>query len=315
MTTIPPPLHTTAAAIDAYHEAQPDDWRAHLGASMLGHPCERWLWLSFRWAAKERFPGRIRRLFRRGHHEESWIVSDLRAIGCEIHSTDAEEGQNYISLAPHIGGSTDGIIERGVPEAPEKRHVLECKTHSKKSFDDLAKKGLEASKPMHYTQCQLYMLGTGIDRALYVAVCKDSDELYIERVRYDADHAAKYLERGKRLVASDRMPPPISTDPSWYQCRFCPAHSMCHSGEPTRHVNCRTCAHSTATDQGTWHCERWDADIPDDVQREGCDSHVLHPDLVPWRWVDGDGVSAVYEIEGRQVCNGDGGVKSRELIT
>jgi hypothetical protein len=115
----------------------------------------------------------------------------------------------------------DGVITAGVPEAPLKYHVLECKTHSKKSFDDLQKNGVEKSKPQHYIQMQLYMLGLKIDRALYYAICKDNDEIYTERVRLNKEIAQRYIDRGKRLVQSDRMPEPMSVDPSWYICKMC----------------------------------------------------------------------------------------------
>ena len=112
-------------------------------------------------------------------------------------------------------------------------------------FDALEKDGVQKAKPLHYVQMQVYMHGTNVDRALYVAVCKDDDRLYVERVRYNPDVATKAVARGQRIALADRMPPPVSTDPTWYQCRFCPAHGFCHKAEPTRHANCRTCAHSS----------------------------------------------------------------------
>jgi hypothetical protein len=49
-----------------------------------------------------------------------------------------------------------------------------------------------------------------------------------------------------------------------------------------------------------------DADnIPVDFQHEGCESHVLHPDLVPWQRKDGpDEGTAIYVIDGNDVKNG-----------
>jgi hypothetical protein len=42
-------------------------------------------------------------------------------------------------------------------------------------------------------------------------------------------------------------------------------------------------------------------------QREGCESHVLHPDLVPWKRKDGpDQWTAIYEINGVDLANGEG---------
>lgn len=311
---IPEPQHTLAALIDAHHEAKHDNPRPHLGCSQLGHPCERWLWLSFRWAVREKFSGRILRLFRRGQNEEDIIVSDLRAIGIDIRYTG--KTQSRVDFGAHISGSLDGIIESGVPEAPKKRHVAEFKTHSRKSFEDLAKNGVEKSKPQHFIQMQLYMHGTEVTRALYIGVCKDDDRLHVERVRYDKAIAEKAVALGRRVTLAERMPPPISTDPSWFQCKFCPAHSFCHKQEPTKFANCRTCAHATPLENSTWRCERHDAeDIPYRFQLEGCDDHVLHPDMVPWSMEPSeDGRHATWLIDGRRVLNGPDGYKSREIV-
>jgi len=304
---IPEGHHSIQSLIDKHHESLAEPPRQHMGASVLGHPCDRWLWLAFRWAVIEKFDGRILRLFRRGKIEEATIVADLVAIGLDVRDNGFE--QTKIDFGCHIGGSVDAIIESGVPGAGTKRHIAEFKTHSAKSFADLEKQGVEKSKPQHWIQMQLYMHGIPIDRALYVAVCKDDDRIYTERVHYNQSVAEKALERGKRIVLSDRMPEPISSDPSWYQCKWCPAHDFCYETKTTREVNCRTCAHSTAKPDSTWRCERHDADgIPVEFQRQGCESHVLHPDLVPWPLADGEALdewTAVYLINGRRISNGE----------
>ncbi len=51
---------------------------------------------------------------------------------------------------------------------------------------------------------QLYMHSTGIDRALYYAVCKNDDQIYTERVKYDKEVAQKYIDRSVRIIARDR---------------------------------------------------------------------------------------------------------------
>ena len=317
MTAIEDPNAGIVAAIDRAHEAKQDGPRQHLGCSVIGHHCERWLWLSFRWAVIEKHSGRLLRLFRRGQNEEATVIDDLLAAGCTI-SYGGQHNQRRVELASHIGGSLDGIITSGLPGYERKQHVLEIKTHSKKSFDALAKDGLIRSKFQHWAQCQLYMLGTGIDRALYYAVCKDDDRVYTERVRFDPAAANDLLDRGKRVVSADRMPEGVSTDPSWYQCKWCPAFDMCHAKKPTQQVNCRTCAHSTAKDDSTWRCERHDADnIPSDFQANGCGDHVLHPDMVPWMMLWGSDTEAGYLIDGIAVHNGKANAdtySSKELI-
>jgi len=312
---IPEPINTIASKIDQLHESKPQDFRPHFGISMVGHPCQRKQWLSFRWAFREKFSGRILRLFRRGNNEELTVIDDLRAIGIDVREFGAN--QRRVKISGHVSGSIDGIIYGGVPDAPKSQHILEAKTHSKKSFDDLEKQGVHKSKPEHYAQMQGYMLATGIDRALYFAVCKDDDRIYTERVKLDREYAKKITDQATTLSLADRMPPPISTDPGWYQCKFCPAHDLCHGSKKTNQVNCRTCAHSTAKEDGSWHCAKWDAPIPEQAQRVGCRSHVLHPDLVPWKMVAEQNTesSAAYEIAGKIYLNGEDGLDSREMVT
>jgi len=314
---IPQPENSIATLIDQSHEQRAGKPRPHMGASMIGHPCDRWLWLSFRWAVQPEFPGRILRVFRRGHIEEAQIISDLRAIGMDIRRTSAR--QERVDFGSHVSGSIDAIIDGGVPEAPRATHIAEFKTHSLKSFNDLEKNGVEKSKPIHYAQMQAYMLGTGIDRALYYAVCKDDDRIYTERIKLDQVYAEKIVTRAQRIALSDRMPEPLSTDPSWYICKFCDAHSFCHETKLTKHVNCRTCAHSTAKADSSWRCERHDADgIPIEFQHAACDDHVLHPDLVPWDRKEGiNEWIAVYVIDGVDVSNGSPDAtifSSREIL-
>lgn len=80
-------------------------------------------------------------------------------------------------------------------------------------------------------------------------------------------------------------------------------------------INCRTCAHSTPTENSEWVCELHGGHaIPVEFQRQGCRAHVLHPDLVPWQLEGGDGINAVYHINGASVTNGEGGTSSWEII-
>lgn len=312
---IPEAQYTPANLIDKAHEAMQERQRPHMGCSLLGHPCDRFLWLSFRWASVEKFSGRMLRLFRRGQNEEATVVSDLQSIGCVI--TDSGANQSRVDFGSHVSGSIDGIIQSGLPEAQKTAHILEIKTHSQKSFDSLKKDGVRKAKFQHFIQMQVYMLGKGLERALYFAVCKNTDEIYTERVRLETDIAQEAIDRGRRLALSERMPEPmLGASPTWFQCKFCPAFEMCWQGQPTREVNCRTCAHSTPMANSTWQCVRWGSEIPVDAQHQGCNKHTLHPDLVPWQLLEDKSTesTAAYLINGQIVMNGDGGVSSRELI-
>lgn len=303
-------LPTTINAIEEYYEKNADKPRHHLGCSQIGHKCDRYLWYSFRWAVIEKFEGRMLRLFNVGHHFETLIIKNLRSIGVDIRSS-----QDRVGFGSHVSGSVDGIIHSGLPESPTKKHVAEFKTHSQKSFDTLKKDFVQKAKPLHYVQMQTYMLGLKIDRAFYIAINKNTSELYTERVKLDKELAEKYVQRAKRITLLDRKPEPMSADPTWYECSYCPAKSMCHKNEPTKEANCRTCAHSTPLENSSWHCARWDAEIPNEAQYDGCDNHVIHPDLVPYKMKQAhDEWHAIYIINNKEVLNGKDGYKSSEIV-
>ena len=297
------------AAIDRWHKEHREPPRPHLGLSLLGHPCDRWIWLSFRWAVREDFSGRMLRLFRRGKREEETIVRDLRAIGISIHSTCLDpDGQSRVDFGCHVSGSIDGIIEQGVPGAEKTRHIAEFKTHNCKSFAELKAKGVLAAKRQHWWQMQGYMLGTGIERALYVAVCKDNDEMYTERVSLDKPMAEALIDRGHKLALEEELPEPLSADPSYFECQMCPANDFCHFSHLSTCVNCRTCSLVTPTADGNFVC--WAQDnyvLSPEEQLTGCRAHIAHRDLVPWRYLgaEEDTRAVRYEIQGKEYLNGD----------
>lgn len=314
MAKIPEPRHTLVALVDrAVEQAQDDRPRPHMGASMLGHECERYLWLSFRWAFKPRFKGRMLRLFERGHREELSIVKWLKMAGLATGYTELDGNQKRVELGGHVSGSMDGIIYYGVPEAPAKKHVLEIKTHNDKSFKQLCKLGVEGAKYQHFIQTQVYMYGEEIDRALYVAVNKNDDSLYTERVRLNKTLAKKYIAKGKRISVMQEPPERISNDKTFFKCKWCEASDVCHSNKTTE-VNCRTCGLFVPKDDGTWYCNHWGEVIPTEWQYDGCPDHVLHPDMVPWSLVDSSGSNATFLIDGKEVTNGHNGFSSAELL-
>lgn len=312
MATVPEPMHSTAALIYQAYEADADDGhRPHLGASLVGHACERHLWLTFRWAKAQRWPGRMLRLFETGQLEESRLVKNLRRIGVQVHETAPDGKQWRVSaVGGHFGGSMDAALV-GLPEAPKTWHVAEFKTHNEKSFKDLLAKGVEKAKPMHYAQMQTYMGLTGMERALYIAVCKNDDTIYTERIEFDPVEFSKIMARAERVINAAEPPLRISSDASWYECKMCSFHSLCH-GEDAPDVNCRTCAHSTpitSGEDGTWICEHYKHPIETDWQRQSdCHQHRYIPILLDRfatrkDYVNGD---VVYEHEHGEFANGEG---------
>ena len=107
-------------------------------------------------------------------------------------------------MRPATSAAAWTAVAIGFAEAPKAWHVCEFKTHGHKSFAKLVAEGVERSKPLHWAQMQAYMQMAGIDRAFYLAVCKDTDELYQERIRHDADAGLRILAKAARIVGCGR---------------------------------------------------------------------------------------------------------------
>lgn len=253
-----------AAAIYRHYEQHAGDWRRdHLGASVVGHPCSRYLWYTFRWAANPKFDGRLLRLFDTGNREENRLAADLRNIGIGVVDRNEETGEQIrVSVGPYFGGSLDGVAYN-VPGGGSKYHVLEFKTHNDKSFAKLKKVGVAEAKPRHYIQIAIYMHLAELDRALYVARNKNTDELYTERVKADPALAQAQIDRALRVIESRTPPERLSNNPAHYECKWCPFWGVCHGGEAMER-SCRTCKH--------WAIGTCELGVAAD-ERTGCDKY------------------------------------------
>ena len=284
--------HPIVAAIYAAYEKS-EAPRAHLGASRIGESCSRRLWLEWRWCGQEAFPGRVRRMFDTGKREESRLIADLRAIGCEVMEGPTPDEQWRVSACDgHFGGSLDAA-GRGFPDAPKTWAVIEFKTHNETSFRALEAKGVQQSKPIHYAQMTAYAGLAGMDRMVYVAVNKNTDEIYAERLHFDKAEFDRLMAKAQSIISAKEPPTRISDDATFYLCRFCPFHAQCH-GEVRPAVTCRSCAHSTPIDKGAWRCERFAAEIPEAAQRDGCADHRYIPALL-------ERVAELVEVDGNRL--------------
>jgi hypothetical protein len=284
MAKLPDPVHehTTATAIVRWYEKNAETGnRPHLGASLIGKPCERELWYTFRWATAKKFPGRILRLFNTGQREELRFVEELRGIGAEIYEVDENGKQHrFHAVRGHFGGSCDAI-GRGFPEAPKTWAIAEFKTHNDDSFKQLLKLGMSNAKPEHFAQMQIYMGLAELDRALYVACNKNTDELHTEWIHFERDFFDRLMAKAERVIDAEVPPQRLSNDPAWYQCKFCDHHAVCHTDKVPQ-KNCRTCVHATPVDDGEWGCHHHERLIPLEEQRLGCRSHLFIPPLITY---------------------------------
>lgn len=269
---------TMPLAEDAYRGVE-DDFRSHLGASMIGRPCAREIWYGWRWTTARKFEARMLRLFNRGHLEEARFVALLLMIDVQVWQYD-ENGKQFriTGHSGHYGGGLDAVV-RGIPDMPSVNMLAEFKTHNDNSFTKVKKEGVRNSKVEHFAQMQQYMGANKLEWAIYFAVNKDTDEIYAELVPYDAENDKRFYDRASAIINSVAPPVRINNSPGWYQCKFCDQSPVCHGAAvPAR--NCRTCLHVKPVEDGKWVCtnpagEKFDRDKDD--QLKGCDLYQLNP--------------------------------------
>ena len=309
MPELPPEPTPTIDTIYQSYVTSNGDWRRdHLGASIIGRECCRELWYTFRWATNPMFDGRLLRLFATGHSQESRILKDLKSAGVAVYDVDPDTGEqiHYADFGGHYAGSLDGI-GKGFKESPATWHVIECKTMNTRTFNQLKAKGVQSVKFEHYCQCQVYMGWSGLDRAFYIAVCKDTDELYGERIHFNQELFDQLRLKADKIIFADT--PPVSNC-GGAECKWCNHKQVCQ-GKRLPEINCRTCAHSDTVIDCGWKCSRTGKELSPLDQRNACQYHIFIPALVPLEQTDADADRGV--VMYGDIVNGYDAIRSTEL--
>lgn len=240
--------------------ARNDKPRNYLGLSGLGDSCVRKVWYQWRHAFVAKFPSRMLRLFRRGDVEEYRFNFLLRGIGFTVHETDDEGNQFSIKdFENHLSGHMDGAAtapkkfwKRGTKPVP---FIVEYKSYNDKRFRELTKRGVKNSDPKYYVQMQGYMGYEDLTGALFCAVNKDNEELYFEWVPFASRAFALLVGRAGEIIEAQSPPKKLSETPSYFECKWCDAHAICHGGKPAL-KSCRSCKFAVPVEAGAWKCEK-----------------------------------------------------------
>ena len=231
------------AALIAEREAAPP--RTYLGASRLGHACERALQFEFAGAPRDEgadFGGQTLRIFEIGHQLEDLAIRWLRAAGIVIYTRKGNrpDGEQFgFSVAGgRIRGHVDGIIADAPAALGLHTPALwECKTMNAKNWRACVKNGVTVSKPVYAAQIAIYQAymeapvpGISAAPALFTAINKDTAELHHELVPFDAALAQRMSDRAVRILqatdAGDLLPR-IAASRDFFECRFCSHAERC----------------------------------------------------------------------------------------
>lgn len=258
-----------------------DGHRKHLGASVMGKPCNRQLWYSFRWVKQEKHSARVHRLFQRGHREEPFMTMMLKGIGCEVNDGDKSKPMKENGTYPqyrvsgvqgHFGGSLDAIVV--LPASYSYRDPISfsyktCGTGA--SFNNLSLKGLLLAKPEHHIQESIYCYKMGFKKYGYMSVNKNDDSLFIAIQDADYTEASRQEARAEKIIFSKEPPARIAENKSYFTCQYCDKHQICFDGvKPEK--NCRSCTWAEPVDGGQWQCNGYKCIIPDSIIQTGCDN-------------------------------------------
>lgn len=193
-----------------------DKSRHYLGMSQIGHDCSRKLWYDFRGFTQIPLEGRIKMLFRFGDHIEDELIHHLKLAGYRVEGSQEAFSAHNGFFKGHCDGTIYGITFRP--------HILECKSANTKKFAKFKKYGVRQVYPVYYCQCQCYMGYSGIDRALVVVQCKDTSEIYTERIHFnEADFNALH-QRAYDIITANEPPSMI---PDGFTCNYCDQRINC----------------------------------------------------------------------------------------
>lgn len=270
--------------------------RHYLGASEIGHDCNRYLFYSFRNACKRSIPASGIKAIQDGYNQEDITIARLRALPfIELVNTDGtfdKEGKpNQIGfklLLDHFRGHIDGMI-KGIVQAPATWHVWEHKAVNEKKFDQLKKlieekgekEALELWDYTYYAQAQIYMHCFQMERH-YIVVSTPGGRNHIGcRTEYKRAIADNLISKAKEIIFDNwTIPARISEKREFYKCQWCHMQGVCHDGE-FPDVHCKTCRYREPVENGDNKCLLKDVIIEETLLNTGCSDHVYNPSLLP----------------------------------
>lgn len=219
-------------ALIAHNRTQPG--RDYLGASRIGEPCARRLVYEVTHTpidADKAFSGQTLRIFAVGHQFEDLTTRWLRSAGFDLR-THGRDGRQFgfAAAGGRMRGHIDGVIVAGPDIGVSWPSLWEHKALKSRSWSDMARRGVELSKPIYFGQMQLYMAYMELESALFTCLNKDTQELHHELVTFRPECAQALSDKAVdvlRAADAGEMPPRIASNADFYLCRWCPFHATC----------------------------------------------------------------------------------------
>lgn len=220
--------------IDAVAAQEPP--REYLGASVIGHQCERHVQYHLLAARgqveRKKFPSRIMRIFDRGHTYEAKVRNWLKGAGFMFGF--GAQGLGFQDFGGVFRGHVDGVLtawrRRDVGAPIELPALWENKALGAKNWKKVSTDKLKNYSSTYYAQVQIYMSYLKLERCLFTAINADTMEIYHELVPYDALEADLcYARVGTVIRAADagQLVQRCTMDRNFYICKWCDFSADC----------------------------------------------------------------------------------------
>jgi hypothetical protein len=238
MVAIPQHNDPTLQAMKVACEAQGNKQAArnYLGASLIGNPCSRQIWYSYKAYPKKPFSAETLWNFEDGHRTEDLIAARLRLLpNIELWTHDEQGNQfGFEALGGKFKGHIDGVI-RGLIQAPKALHIWENKCSAEKKYNEFqslkAKHGekqtLKNWNEGYFIQAQLYMHFLNIDRHYTTVAKAGGRDIDSCRTEYQPEIAEKAIDKADKIISAVSEPVRISEAPDYFICRWCDYADIC----------------------------------------------------------------------------------------
>lgn len=200
----------------------PQTTRGYIGASTLGHACDRYIYFQKEFNLETPLSRRTHSIFEIGKWLELHVIDLIK----QTSDWSLVESQTEVSTE-YVKGHTDGLLKH-IPT--DKLYLLEIKSMKDSSFKKAEKYGIRESHPQYYDQCQIYLsLTKDIDKLILIAINKNDGKLYEEVIDLNEKHAYNLLKKAERISVLKQMPIGLynETKPR-FECNFCNFKNICY---------------------------------------------------------------------------------------
>lgn len=208
--------------------------RQYLGASAIGHECERSIQFEYAGAPREKdFSPTTLRKFDLGHMGEEISRAWFTDAGFHLTQRNQRTGALYAfsQLDGRFRGHPDGVFIGG-PAVMSYPALWECKSVGGKTAREIERHGLKKSRPGYYAQVAIYQayLGLADNPAIFTVNNLDTGEQLHLTIEFDGEEAQRMSDRAVRIVkateAHELLPRPFS-DETHFVCRMCAFAKRC----------------------------------------------------------------------------------------